>query len=51
MTSNIFYWFLTFFIHHSELFSSVSEAVSRAELCCEAVIPLFSMVRATLHVR
>uniref|UniRef100_A0A1I7VIR8 WD repeat and FYVE domain-containing protein 3 n=1 Tax=Loa loa TaxID=7209 RepID=A0A1I7VIR8_LOALO len=31
------------------LSSSVSEAVSGIEICCEAVIPLLSMVRATVH--
>ncbi|VDN90901.1 unnamed protein product [Brugia pahangi] len=31
------------------LSSSVSEAVSGIEVCCEAVIPLLSMVRAAVH--
>ncbi|KAM3726430.1 WD repeat and FYVE domain-containing protein [Dirofilaria immitis] len=31
------------------LSSSVSEAVSGIEICCEAVIPLLSMVRAAVH--
>ncbi|OZC09884.1 hypothetical protein X798_02990 [Onchocerca flexuosa] len=31
------------------LSSSVSEAVSGIEICCEAVIPLLSMVRAAIH--
>lgn len=31
------------------LSSSVSEAISRAQLCAEAIIPLLSMVRAVVH--
>lgn len=31
------------------LSSSVSEAVSGIEICCEAVIPLLSMVRSAIH--